>query len=358
MNLLEKARLEIDAIDKEMAELFVKRMTAVEDVISYKKSNNLPILDTGREDEVIAKNIARLPLDSQKLESYYKQFIIDTMKISRSYQAKLVGQDQVGYQGVPGAFSHIALKTAFPMSKAKAYFSWEEVFHAVLNDEISFGVLPFENSHAGDVSEVLDLCFANEAINITEMFDIPVNQNLLAVDGANLSDIKTVVSHTQALRQSAKFIDTIGAEKIEYPNTAVAAQYVANTNDKSVAAIASLETAELYNLEVLAKNINDSGDNRTRFVVISKNKQKSGNRFCLLFTVPHTAGSLAQVIEVIAKEGYNMESIKSRPMPHISWEYYFYTELVGNADESQHLIDALNEICRSVRILGTYNREN
>ena len=242
----------------------------------------------------------------------------------------------------------------FQHVKALPFATWGEVFDAVENGQAACGVLPFENSHAGDVSEVLDLCFAHEHLYVQQVYDLPVSQNLLCVPGATLADIKTVLSHPQALSQSAKFIKSLGLITQTCANTAAAAQAVAQQADKSVAAIASAETAALYGLEMLVTEINTSTDNTTRFIVIGKEMQQKGNRFSLLFTVDHTAGQLARVMQTVGALGFNMECIKSRPMPHVPWEYYFYTELVGTLHEE--LLAALHSVCKTVRILGVYDR--
>ncbi len=355
MDLLQEARLEIDQIDKEMAELFRRRMQSVEKVVAHKMEHGLPILDPGREKQVIEKNLASF--SQENLQPFYKDFVTHTMRIARALQSQIMARDLIGYQGVPGAFSHIAMKTLFPQAREQSFETWKEVVKAVEEGSISYGVLPFENSHAGDVSEVLDLCFTHPNIRVTAMYDLAIHQNLLAVKDAKLEDIKTVVSHPQALMQSAQFIEKIGAKKQEYPNTAAAAEYVAKMEDKFLGAIASSQTAELYNLNVLAYDVNQSADNTTRFLVIGTEIPQEGNRFSLLFTVKHQAGSLAQVISLVSQQGLNMESIKSRPMPHVSWEYYFYMELVGTGKQAQALLPELQAVCQSVRILGIYERE-
>ena len=129
------------------------------------------------------------------------------------------------------------------------------------------------------------------------------------------------------------------------PNTAVAAKHVHDTGDRSLAAIASPETAELYGLVVLAPDIAETSDNTTRFIVVTREQPQKGGRFSLLFTVEHAAGMLARVIRIIGEFGFNMESIKSRPMPHVPWEYYFYTELVGQP--SDELLTALRGVCKT-----------
>ncbi len=355
MNELERARQTIDAVDAEMADCFARRMAAVEAVVAYKKARGLPILDSGREDAVLQKNLARM--ENEAYKPYYADYLKYNMALSRQYQAAILGQDRVAYQGVEGAYAHIALQHLFPHAEARQYPTWDEVFEAVEAGDAAFGVVPFENSHAGDVSAVLDLCY-NHKLYITEMYDLSVRHCLLGLPGAALSDIRTVYSHQQAIAQSEKFLRTLGLPAQPMDNTAVAAQHVAQSGDKTMAAIASAETARLYGLQILAEGINTDGDNTTRFVVIGRQCPASGNRFSILFTVDNKPGKLAQVIQKIGETGFNMESIKSRPMPHVPFEYYFYAELVGSPADAgtQTLLSALNEICRTVRLLGVYRR--
>lgn len=356
-NALSKARREIDEVDAEMAALFCRRMDAVRAVAAYKAANGLPVLDEAREAAVVEKNTARLP--DSRYEPYYRDFIRHTMGVSRAFQRAELGADTVAYQGVEGAFSHIALNRLFSHVREMPYSTWAEVFDAVEHGDAAYGVLPFENSQAGDVSEVLDLCYAHENLFVRDMYDLPVSQNLLGVPGARLSDVKKVMSHPQALQQSAKFLQSLGLETQAFPNTAAAAQAVARQGDKSIAAIASYETAALYGLSVLAQNVNTSERNTTRFIVISKTRNTGGNRFSLLFTVEHRAGRLARVMEAVGARGFNLVCIKSRPMPHVPWEYYFYAEVEGDlsAQRSQELLGALSDVCRTVRVLGVYTRQ-
>ena len=226
--------------------------------------------------------------------------------------------------------------------------------------ETQFGVLPFENSNAGDVSAVLDLLYAHPELTITRMCDLPIRQDLLGVPGAQLSDVKTVVSHQQALAQSSLFLRAHGAQTIVWGNTADAARHVAELGDKTVAAIASAETAQLYGLDILAQGVNEDGDNTTRFLVVEKEQTPpaplAGQRMALLFTVDHKPGKLAQVIELIGRQGLNMESIKSRPLPHVQFEYYFYVQLIcPDATACGTLLQSLEGVCRTVRLLGAFD---
>lgn len=355
MDRLLAAREAIDRVDRQMAALFEERMAAVEEVLAYKREHGLPVFDAGREAEVLQKNLALLTRPG--LRPYYESCLRRQMEVSRQYQAAVLGRDTVAYQGVEGAFSQIALSRLFPAARQLACATWDEVFSRVEKGEAEYGVLPFENSHAGDVSAVLDLCFGH-SLSVVRMYDLPVSQNLLGLPGARLADIREVYSHQQAIRQSERFLKSLGLPAVEWPNTAGAARHVAECGDKSKAAIASADTAALYGLEILAANISTDEDNTTRFIVVGRECPAAGNRFSLLFTVDHKAGRLARVIQAIGQAGFNMECIKSRPMPHVPFEYYFYAELVGDARAagSQKLLSTLETVCRTVRILGIFDR--
>ena len=356
MDLLQQARAEIDTVDAEMAALFERRMRAVADVVRYKAETGKPVFDAAREAAVLDKNTARIT--DEALRPYYRAFLSDAMSISRAYQRARLGRDTAAYQGVPGAWSHIALRRLFPFARETACTTWGEVFDAVQNGDAQFGVLPFENSNAGDVSAVLDLFFNHRDLWVVDVYDLPISQIVLVLPGTQLADLTHVYSHQQAIAQSETFLKQFGLPATAMPNTAMAAKFVAESGDRTKAAIASMETAALYGLEVLVPSINTDGDNTTRFIVLSREKPTAGNRFSLLFTVDNKPGKLAEVIQIIGASGFNMESIKSRPMPHVPFEYYFYVELVGDptADETAALLRELNHVCRTVRLLGVYTK--
>ncbi len=356
MKTLEEARIQIDIIDREMARLFEERMQVVEDVVAYKMANNLQVLDSSREKQVIDKNKAYI--QHAEFEPFYVEFITYLMSLSRKHQHQLSSKEVIGFQGTEGAFSHIALNRLFKDQQVKSYKTFEEVVLAVLNDEVEKAVLPFENSYTGEVGEVLDLLYKYDVM-ISDIYDLKIDQNLLAVKGADIKDIKQVYSHEQALNQSKHFLSMYPVELIPYPNTALAAKFVSETNDKSKAAVASLETAELYNLDVLVKNINTSEDNTTRFIVISKKGSDEGNRMSFIFTTDHHAGSLAKVINAISEHGFNMENLKSRAIHNQPWKYYFYVALEGSrqSDEAFALFEDFSRYCQDFRYLGSYTKQ-
>lgn len=357
-NRLNEAREIINRVDKEMARLFEERMSASVTVAEYKKDHGLEIFDERRENEVIERN-SRLISDDE-LRAYYINFLKSTMAVSRSYQSRLMEGMRVAYSGTEGAFAHIASNKLFPTARKIAYPTFEAAYHAVEVGECEVAVLPVENSFNGEVGQVTDLMFSG-TLYVNGMLDLAVSQDLLAKPGTKLSDIKKVLSHTQALGQCAEYIKERGFIAEEFTNTALAAKYVMECDDPTVAAIASGEAAEIFGLDVIEKNINASRQNTTRFAIFSRSeaahsKSEMGLHTVFLFTVRNEAGALAKAIEVIGKHGFNMHSLRSRPMKELLWQYYFYVEAEGNINspEGQAMLDELGLYCDRLRVVGTF----
>jgi prephenate dehydratase len=218
-------------------------------------------------------------------------------------------------------------------------------------------VLPIENSYAGEVGQTMDLIFSGN-LYVNGIYELEIRQNLLALPDATINDIKKVVSHPQALSQCHEFIQNHNFVIEEANNTAFAAKIVAESNNKSLAAIASAETAELYGLEVIKANINKSSENTTRFVVLSKVQAKiqTMSNTVLMLTVKNAAGSLASAISIIAKYGYNMTVLRSSPLKKQSWQYYFYIEIDGsvNSENGKQMLEELKNVCDILKIAGTF----
>ena len=355
---LQEARNEIAAVDEEMAELFLRRMAAVEQVAAYKKERGLPIEDKQQEARVIAGRGALV--SDPELRSFYVRFLQDVMNVSKRYQHRLTEGLRVAYSGVEGAFAHIAAKRIFPDGTPVSYHSFEEAYAAVEAGDCDLAVLPFENSYAGEVGQVLDLMFSG-GLYVNGVYDLYITQNLLGTRGARIEDVKRVLSHPQALAQCRSYIRARGFEPKSAANTAVAAQTVAETGDPSLAAIASAETAALYGLKILDHDINESRANTTRFAVFSRVENRpEGKRdrgaFLLLFTVKDEAGGLAKAINVISAYNFNMRILRSRPMKDLPWHYYFYVEAEGDdtSENGRRMIEALRGACPSVKVVGRY----
>ena len=249
MDALEQARRTIDAVDAQLAALFEQRMAAVLEVANYKQAHGLPIFDAAREAVVLEKAAARI--SDPALRPFYRDHVQNMMDVAKQYEALVLGRNRAAYQGVEGAFAHIALRALFPHAEAVKYPTWDEVFAAVERGDAAYGVVPFENSHAGDVSAVLDLCYNHPELWVVEVYDLPISQNLLVLPGTQLTQVRHVYSHQQAIAQSETFLKQFRLPVTAMPNTAMAAKFVAESGDPTLAAIASRETAELYGLQVL-----------------------------------------------------------------------------------------------------------
>lgn len=360
MDTLEQARMQINETDREMVRLFEQRMRAVAQVAEYKRRHGMPVLDRSREEQVVENGAALL--QDPDMRPYYEEFIRAAMRVSRNYQNRLLNPETVGYQGVPGAYSYIVLKSLFPEAKERAFATFEELCRALTDGEIGCGLLPFENSYAGEVGETHDLLY-RYPLRIVAVWDQEIRHTLLGLPGARLSEIRRVYSHPQALEQCRRFLQSHPFELVPFLNTAAAAKMVSEENDPSVAAIASPQTAELYGLSILAADISTQTGNTTRFVVLDRPEGDPppvhGDHFALMFTLDHTAGRLAAVIQIIARRGFNMECIRSKPLRDLPWQYYFFAELAGDAasPEGIALLEELRGSCRELKLLGSYTRQ-
>ena len=357
MEKLTQARETISAIDKEIAALFEKRMDAVRMVSEYKIAHGLPIYDEARENALIERNSALI--EDAELRPYYVDFLRNTMRVSRNFQAKLSEGMRVAFSGVEGAFASIAAGKIFGRCVRVPFPDFRSAYHAVVNGDCDCAVLPIENSTAGEVGQVMDMMFSGP-LCVSGIYDLSIIHNLMAVPGTKISDVKEVISHPQALAQCSAYIREHGFSPKEFENTARAAKFVAEQNSPSLAAIASDETAKLYGLEILEKGINERNVNTTRFAVltraIAEDNTKGGKHSILMFTVRNEAGALAQAINIIGKYGYNMRCLRSRPMKELLWQYYFYAEAEGdlNSPEGRRMMKEIEPYCDRLRMLGSF----
>ena len=358
MDSLQQARTEINEIDKEMAALFERRMKAAKVIAEYKKEHGLQIYDAQRERAVIEKNSAYI--GDYDIRSYYVRFLNDVMAVSKQYQERVISGVKIAYSGVKGAYADIAAKRIFPYGRQISYPDFRSAYDAVVSGDCECCVLPLENSYAGEVGAVMDMLFQG-SLYVNGIYALRITHNLLGVEGADIRDIKTVVSHPQALAQCAGYIRRNGYKTVEYANTARAAKAVKEGGDKTVAAIASSETARLYGLSILDHDVNESAENTTRFIVLSRAENRrvstSGDsRFMLMFTVKNEAGAPAQALNVLSSYGFNMRALRSRPMKDLAWEYYFYIEAEGD-ETGQNGSDMLRHLalhCDMLKIVGHY----
>ncbi len=359
MTELEKARQTINQVDKEMARLFEKRMQAVKEVAEYKKLHGMQVFDSTREAEVIKRNSNLL--QNEELKSYFINFIQSNMDISKKYQHRLLEGMKVAFSGVEGAFANIAANRVFPDAKAIPYPDFKSAYNSVVEGECDCVILPIENSHNGDVGQVMDLAFFGP-LYINGVYDISVVQNLLAIKGTTMDQIKEVISHPQALGQCASYIKKHGFKATEAVNTAVAAKQVSEMGRHDIAAIASDEAAQKYGLKKLEAHINESNNNTTRFAVFSRTAKApsvADNHFIMLFTVLNEAGALGQAVSIIGENGFNLKALKSRPTKELIWSYYFFAEGEGNinSENGKKMLKELSQRCSEIRIVGSFEKE-
>lgn len=360
MDKLKENRRQLEEIDAQMARLFTARMDISREIAAYKRQNGIPVLDAEREKSLLFKNAAQV--DNTEHREYYVQFMKNVMKLSRDYQTRCIDGRKVAYCGTVGAFGHMAAQKQFPEAQHTAYPDFAGAYAAVENGECDCAVLPIENSCSGDVGNVMDLLFSG-SLYVNAVVELDVMQNLIGIPGSSLDEIRTVVSHPQALAQCSEYIASRGLQTISYSNTALAAQAVREKNDRTVAAIASEETAQLFDMEVLARGVNNAHVNTTRFVVLSRalrmpeaDSRNENEHFILLFTTQNEAGALAQPLNIIGAHNFNMRNLRSRPMKGLLWNYYFFVEASGNiaSTNGQNMLQELSAVCARLKLVGTY----
>ena len=360
MSEMDLARKEINRIDAEMAALFEQRMHEVERIARYKKENGLPVRDPRREAALIES--CRQKIQDPAIEDRYVDFMRGMMNVSCAYQESMIRGRRAAYSGVPGAYAHSAAKRLYPEAECVGYSGFEAAYRAVESGEADCAVLPLENSYAGEVGSVMDLLF-NGSLYINGVMDLPVRHALLGCPGAEMDGIRKVYSHPQALGQCAEYIRRHGWKTAECDNTALAAKRVLEDGDPGIAAIASEETAELYGLKLLESGINDTANNTTRFAALSRAQNRpslTGLRedagFILMCTEQNKAGALAQTLNIIGAHGYNMRTLRSRPMKDLQWNYYFYIEAEGSINNAngEMLLRELGALCARLKLVGMY----
>ena len=270
------------------------------------------------------------------------------------------GTFHVGYQGVPGAYSYLAMKQYFAgcTLTAEAYPSFDDVVEAVKEGSIQYGVLPIENSSTGGITTVYDLIRHND-INIVGEKIVKVEHCLLVCPGTRLEEVRNVYSHPQGLAQCHAFFKAHPElAECPYTNTAKAAQFVSGQKDHSLAAIAGAQAAEPYGLEVLLRGIQTNQSNYTRFVIVSRQAEipPEANKITLVVSLPHKPGSLYHVLGHFEQHGINMTNIESRPIEGRPWEYFFHMDITGHLNDAavQAALAGLSLENARYKLLGNY----
>lgn len=264
----------------------------------------------------------------------------------------------VACQGVEGAYSQIACDKIFRNAKKKYYQTFEEVFQAIEREECRYGVLPIENSTAGSVNKVYDL-LAKYSCYIVRGLKLKIEHNLLVVHGTKREDIKEIISHEQAISQCDDYLKSFKDITITvYENTAMAARKVADLKRNDLAALSSINCAELYNLEVLEEAVQDNNNNYTRFICISKKCEfySGANRTSLMLILSHVPGALYKMLGCLYKYNVNLAKLESRPIKDRPDEYMFYFDIETGIEKQDYvsMLKEMEQLSQSMRYLGTY----
>ena len=370
-------RDEIDKIDDELVKLFRARMEISAKVADYKRERNLPIFVPAREREILQEVAEKA---GPEMAGYTRSLYSTIFELSRSYQAKRNGSQtplyhqitaaientpklfpqspMVACQGVEGAYSQLACEKIFKSPMIMYFKNFDAVFSAIEKGMCQYGILPIENSTAGSVNQVYDLMIQHN-FSIVRTFRLKVDHNLLVNPGAKLEDIKEIYSHEQAISQCAGFLSKLpGVNVSAVANTAVAAEMVAKSGRKDVAALSSRSCAQLYGLQNIAASVQDKGNNRTRFICISKNLEiyPGSDKTSIMMILNHKPGALYKVLARLYTLGINVTKLESRPLPDREFEFMFYFDLETSiySQEFVELMCELGDFCEEFKYLGSF----
>jgi len=367
-------REEMDKIDRELLELFRRRMELSARIGESKRQVGKAVYDPQREREKLRSAASQLP---EELKNYAYPLYSLLMQLSRSYQNRLQGvgaasaaalkslqtgvlpgDPLVACQGTEGAYSQLACEQAFPHPGILYLQDFEGVFQAVEKGLCRYGLLPLENSTAGSVDRVYDLMMQHR-FYIVRSIRIKVDHALLACPGVELKDIRQIWSHPQALGQCAGFLHSLsGVQTVPRSNTAAAARELAAEGRTDTAVLASRSCASLYGLQCIREAVQDIGGNQTRFICFGKDPElePGADRSSLMMILPNKPGSLYRVLSSINALGINLLKLESRPIPQRDSEFMFYFDLEISALDPafSQLLEELPDLCERFTYLGCY----
>ena len=371
-------RAELDKIDSQLLKLFAERMDIAGDIARWKQENHMPVLDLRREKEKLRNLEEQSP---EELKEYTASLFSLIMELSRSRQNRILHPSTpeteaiekalketpqlfpetavVAFQGVEGSYSAIACEKLFIRPGIFYFSSFDAVFSAIEKGLCRYGVIPVENSTAGTVNAVYDLMRKHD-FRIVRSVRVKVDHNLLVRPGTKLAEIREIYSHPQAIAQCAAFLQSLPNVKvIPCENTAVAAKKTAESSDSGIAALSSRACSKLYGLEILKSDVQDTGNNYTRFICISKNLEiyPGANRTSLMMVLPHEPGSLYRLLSRFNALGINLTKLESRPMPERSFEFMFYFDFDTSVYSPRfiQLMGELRELTEEYEYLGSYS---
>jgi len=349
---LKDLRKKIDEVDAKIVRLIGERIRIAEVIGKEKKEQGKQIEDREREAWVL-KNVGSIAqkesINLEDIEGIYRQIIAT---------AKRTEELGIAFQGESGAYSEEAALHFFgPSIQTKPCESWDDAFKLVERGEAPFGVVPIENSLEGSIGRVYDLLL-DSSLKVCGEIEFRVVHCLIGNPGARLDLIKKVYSHPQALGQCRAFLKHLDSELIPTNNTAGSVKMIKEMKMLDAAAIASARAAEIYGMEILAREIEDAPNNFTRFFVLSKQDYSpSGNdKTSIVFSLKHRPGTLYESLKEFAVRNINLTKIESRPTRQKPWEYNFYLDFDGHRSDkvSREALENLDRNSRFLKVLGSY----
>jgi chorismate mutase/prephenate dehydratase len=348
---LVKVRNRIDAIDQQILQLLKERLECAKEIGRLKSQDNRAKWDPQRERQIFERlrklNSGEFP--EQPLTSIFRE-IVTTCRLSQK-------PVDVGYLGPEATFSHLAAVKYFGHgAKFMPMPSFEDIFHDVEHGRIDYGIVPVENSIEGTVTSALD-SFIKYSVKICGEVNLAIKHNLVNYSGS-IDDVKMVVSHSQPLAQCQGWLrgHLPGVPTQSVISTGTAAQMA--QADHSLAAVASDLAIKTYELQVVARGIEDYRGNTTRFLVIGNaSPSRSGrDKTSLLLSLVDRPGALYHSLNIMADQGVNLTKIESRPMKGEAGKYMFFIDFVGHLEDPsiKEACDRLRETCASFKWLGSY----
>lgn len=343
---LEEIRREIDAIDDRLLRLLQARMEQALLARRFKGD----VEDPKREREVITRIIGGA---TPEIGSEFVQRIF-TLIIEESKRFQEEDRALMAFQGEHGAYGEEAARVWDPDMVPFPCATFEEVFERLRSGSCDVGIVPVENTLGGSVEQVNRLLIQSD-LHVVGAVVLPVRHCLLALPGADHREIRTVVSHPQALFQCRRFLERNRLEPIPYADTAGAARMLAETRPPRCAAIAASLCSRLYRLEILKEGIQDMEKNHTRFLVLSRERASGeGNKCSMVFATEHKAGTLFRVLELFAREAINLTRIES--IPNEPGDYAFFLDFEGSERDTRvvGILESVREMTIWSRLLGCY----
>jgi chorismate mutase/prephenate dehydratase len=349
---IDDLRKKIDETDTNIVKLIGERIRIADEIGKEKKKEGKPIVDKEREKRVLenVKSIARgQNINQDNMENIYRQ-IIATSKKAQGIE--------VAFQGEIGAYSEEAAFSFFESGiQSRPCESLDDVFQVVEQETVKFGIIPIENSLEGSISRAYDLLL-DSSLKVCGELELRVSHCLIASPEVPLSSIKRVYSHPQALGQCKRFLKQLNCELVPTYDTAGSVKMIKEMGIRDGGAIASAQAAEIYGMNILAREIEDNPNNFTRFFILSQQDcPPTGNdKTSIVFSAKHRPGALYESLKVFASRKINLTKIESRPTRQKPWEYNFYLDFEGHREDkvSQETLADLEEASIFVKVLGSY----